>query len=76
MDVERLAGALSGAQREKIAAVGRTDAAKAVERLFTDAELIDAASGGDEAAIRDVLRRVLSTSEGRRLAEMLGEAMK
>ena len=44
--------------------------------MFSEAELIKAAGSGDERALKDILRRVLSTNEGKKLAEMLGEAMK
>ncbi len=76
MDIAKLAGSLSEGQREKIAALGGSEAARALEGMFSEAELIRAASGGDAAAVQGVLRRILSTDEGRRLAQMLDEAMK
>ena len=76
MDISRFAGSLDEGTRAKLDALSRSDAAKALEGMFTDAELLNAASNGDEAAVKTVLRRVLSTDEGKKLAKMLGEAMK
>ena len=76
MDFTKFANSLDEERRAKLDALSKTDAAKALEGMFSDAELAQAASGGDERAMRDILRRVLSTSEGQKLARMLGEAMK
>ena len=43
---------------------------------FSDAELARASQSGDEQALRSILKRVLATGEGKRLAQMLGDAMK
>lgn len=76
MDISKIAGAIDGEKRAKIDSLRQSDAAKALENMFSEAELIAAASGGDEAAVKGILRRVLATEEGRQLAKMLGEAMK
>ena len=76
MDVNSFAAGLDEATRVKLGALGATDAARALEGMFSEAELIRAAGSGDAAAMRDILRRVLATDEGKKLAQMLGEAMK
>ena len=76
MDFEKFANSLAPSSRAKLEALGNTDAAKALDGMFSEAELIKAAGSGDERALKDILRRVLSTNEGKKLAEMLGEAMK
>ncbi len=69
---------------EELRKSGRSDAlmklaqspdGKAVSRLV-DAETVGrAAKNGDMDALRDILRGVLSTEEGKRLAESLRKAM-
>lgn len=76
MDLNKFASGLDDEKRAKLDALAASDAAKALEGMFSEAELIKAAGSGDTAAMRDILRRVLSTDEGKKLAEMLGEAMK
>ncbi len=76
MDVTKFAENLDETKRAKLAELSRSDAAKALEGMFSDAELARAASSGDERAMRDILRRVLATGEGQKLAKLLGEAMK
>ncbi len=76
MDINKFAGSLDSEKKAKLDALSRTDAAKALENMFSEAELIKAATDGNPAAVKDILRRVLSTDEGKKLAAMLGEAMK
>ena len=76
MDIEKLAGTLDAGTRSKLDALSQTAEAKALGELFSDAELMRAAQSGDEASLRTILKRVLSTGEGKRLAQMLGDAMK
>ncbi len=47
-----------------------------LDELLSDAELLRAAQSGDDEALRAIIRRVMSTGEGQRLAQMLGDAMK
>jgi len=63
---------------------GKTDAIKsladsadgqAIGRMLDPAEVERAAKNGDAAAIRSILAQVLSTDEGKRLAESLKRAM-
>ena len=76
MDIEKLAGNLDANTRSKLDALSQTAEAKALGELFSDAELMRADQSGDEASLRTILKRVLSTGEGKRLAQMLGDAMK
>ncbi|HIT29859.1 MAG TPA: hypothetical protein IAC26_03345 [Candidatus Scatomorpha stercoravium] len=76
MDVNKFAAGLDAEKRARLDALSSTEAAKALEGMFSEAELIKAAGSGDAGAMRDILRRVLATEEGRKLAEMLGEVMK
>ena len=48
---------------------------RALGARFDEAELREAARQGDTAAMQDILRRVLSTPEGRALAEKVHRAV-
>lgn len=48
---------------------------KAVSRMVDAEEIGKAAKSGNMAALQDILRGVLSTEEGKRLAENLKKAM-
>ena len=50
MDVNSFAAGLDEATRAKLGALGATDAARALEGMFSEAELIRAAGSGDAAA--------------------------
>ncbi len=76
MDIEKLAGNLDANTRAKLDALSQTAEAKALGELISDAELLRAAQSGDDEALRAIIRRVMSTGEGQRLAQMLGDAMK
>ena len=67
MDIEKFASSLDEGMRAKL---------DALSELFSDAELARASQSGDEQALRSILKRVLATGEGKRLAQMLGDAMK
>ena len=76
-DLEKL-----GAELEKS---GKSDAlmklaesadGRAVGRLVDADAVSKAAKSGDMAALQDILRGVLSTDEGKRLAESLRKAMR
>ena len=47
-----------------------------LEGMLDVAEVERAAQSGDQAALRQILTRVLSTDEGKRLAEQLKKVMK
>ncbi|HIS73042.1 MAG TPA: hypothetical protein IAD43_09045 [Candidatus Scatomorpha pullicola] len=76
MDIEKFASSLDEGMRAKLDALSQTNEARALSELFSDAELARASQSGDEQALRSILKRVLATGEGKRLAQMLGDAMK
>lgn len=76
MDLEKFAGSLDESTRSKLDALSQTREAQALSELISDAELAAAAQSGDKAAMGAILKRVLATDEGKRLAQLLGEAMK
>ena len=76
MDVKNFAAGLDAERRARIDALSRSEAAKALEGMFSEAELIKAAGSGDGEAMRGILRRVMATDEGKKLAQLLSDAMK
>ena len=75
-DLEKLGNELKkSGKSEALMKLAESPDGKAVSRLV-DAETVGkAARNGDMAALQDILRGVLSTDEGRRLAEDLRKAM-
>ena len=68
-------GAAGGGKSDALMKLAESADGKAVSRLV-DAEAVGkAAKNGDMAALQDILRGVLSTDEGKRLAESLRKAM-
>ena len=60
---------------EKLKSLADSEEGKAVSRMV-DAEAIQkAAKSGDAAALKNILSQVLSTNEGKQLAESLKKAM-
>ena len=60
---------------EKLKSLADSEEGRAVSRMV-DAEAVQkAAKSGDAAALKSILSQVLSTSEGKRLAESLKKAM-
>ena len=53
----------------KLRALAESDAGQRVSRMLDGAALSEAAQRGDAAALRDILSRVLSTEDGKQLAE-------
>ena len=69
-DLERLGSELKkSGKSDALMKLAESADGKAVSRL------VDAAKNGDMAALQDILRGVLSTDEGKRLAESLRKAM-
>jgi len=60
---------------ERLKCLADTDEGKAVSRMINPTELEKAAKSGDTAALKSILSQVLSTDEGKRLAEKLKKAM-
>lgn len=75
-ELERLGRELEkSGRRAELMKLAESADGKAVSRLV-DAEAVGkAAKSGDMAALGDILRGVLSTDEGKRLAESLQKAM-
>ena len=61
---------------EKLKTIAESSDGLAVSRMIDAAAVERAAKSGDTAALRDILSGVLSTEEGRRLAENIRKAMK
>lgn len=75
-DLEKLGRELEkSGKRDELKRIADSADGRAVSRLV-DAEAVGkAAKSGDMAALQEILRGVLSTDEGRRLAESLQKAM-
>ncbi len=75
-DIEKLGEELRKSGRsDALMELAQSPDGRAVSRLVDAAALGRAAKSGDTAALQDILRGVLSTDEGRRLAENLRKAM-
>lgn len=75
-DLERLGEQLGKSGKgDKLKSIADSDDGKAVSRMVDADAVQKAAKSGDMAALQNILRGVLSTDEGRRLAESLKKAM-
>lgn len=75
-DLEKLGAELSKSGKgEKLKSIADSAEGKAISRMVDPARVEQAAKSGDTAALRDILSQVLSTDEGKRLAEKLKKAM-
>lgn len=75
-DLERLGEELGRSGKgERLKSLADTAEGKAVSRMVDQEKLERAAKSGDTAALKDILSQVLSTDEGKRLAEKLKKAM-
>ena len=61
---------------EKLKSLADSEEGRAVSQMVDADAVRKAAINGDAAALRTILSQVLSTSEGRKLAESLKNAMK
>lgn len=61
---------------DKLKALANSVDGRKLEGMLDVAEVERAAQSGDQAALRQILTRVLSTDEGKRLAEQLKKVMK
>ena len=73
MDLEKLEKELRG--KSGLKALADTPEGRAISAQLDDDMLRSAAKKGDSAALQDILRRVLSTPEGRALAEKVQKAV-
>lgn len=60
---------------DEIKRIAESEDGQRLGRMVNSAELERAARSGDSAALRELLQRVLSTDEGRRLAENVRKMM-
>lgn len=75
-DLEKLGAELSKSGKgEKLKSIADSAEGRAISRMVDSARVEQAAKSGDTAALRDILSQVLSTDEGKRLAEKLKKAM-
>lgn len=75
-DLDKLGNELKkSGKSEALMKLAESPDGKAVGRLVDAESVRKAAKSGDMAALQDILRGVLSTDEGKRLAEGLHKAM-
>lgn len=75
-DLERLGEELNRSGKgEKLKSLADSAEGRAISRMVDQSRVEQAAKSGDTAALRDILSQVLSTDEGKRLAEKLKKAM-
>ena len=72
MDLEKLEQELRA--RKELRALAASQEGKALASRLDERALRAAVQSGDSAALQDILRRVLSTPEGRTLAEKVQKA--
>lgn len=60
---------------DEIKRIAESEDGQRLSRMVNSADIERAAKSGDSAALQDMLRRVLSTDEGRRLAENVRKMM-
>lgn len=75
-DLEKLGRRLEeSGKSDKLRSLADSADGRAVSRMVDADEIGRAAKSGDMQALRDILRGVLSTDEGKRLAENIKKAM-
>lgn len=75
-DLDKLGEELSkGEKGSRLRSIADSDDGRAISRMVNTGEIEKAAKTGDTEALRGILSQVLSTDEGRRLAEALKKAM-
>lgn len=73
MEFDKVEKALRG--REDLSALAETPEGRALSARLDDGALREAVRQGDGAALQDILQRVLSTPEGKALAEKVRKAV-
>lgn len=75
-DLEKLGEELNrSGKSEKLKVLADSADGRAIGRMVDAAEVERAAKSGDMAALKGILSQVLSTDEGKRLAESLKKVM-
>jgi hypothetical protein len=66
---------LKGADTQKLKAIAVSENGKKISQMVDQGELERAAKTGDTAALQRILHQVLSTNEGKQLADQLSKAV-
>ena len=75
-DLEKLGAELNRSGKgDKLKSLADSDDGKAIGRMVDASEVERAAKAGDMAALKGILSQVLSTDEGKRLADSIKKAM-
>lgn len=76
-DLERIGAQLEkSGKKDKLKSLAESADGKAVGKMLDPAEVERAAKSGDAQALKNILASVLSTDEGRRLAENIKKTMR
>lgn len=77
MDIEKITGELEkSGKADKLRELADSEDCRALGAMLDAAAVAKAVSNGDSNAISGILRQVLSTEEGKRMARKINEAMK
>ena len=77
MDIEKITGELGkSGKADKLRELADSEDCRALGAMLDAAAVAKAVSSGDSNAINGILRQVLSTEEGKRMARKINEAMK
>ncbi len=77
MDIEKITGELEkSGKADKLRELADSEDCRALGAMLDAAAVAKAVAKGDGEAINGILRQVLSTEEGRRVAQKINEAMK
>ncbi|MEG1633572.1 MAG: hypothetical protein RR314_05915 [Oscillospiraceae bacterium] len=77
MDIEKLGKELTkSGKTDRLKAVADSADAKRLSEMLDGKAVERAALSGDSAALQSILRQVMETDEGKRLAKQLSDAMK
>ena len=76
LDLERVNAEIEkSGKKDRLKSLADSAEGRAVSRMLDPATVEKAAKSGDTAALQSILSDVLSTDEGKRLAERLKKAM-
>ena len=76
LDLERVNAEIEkSGKKDRLKSLAGSAEGRAVSRMLDPAAVEKAAKSGDTAALQSILSDVLSTDEGKRLAERLKKAM-
>ena len=76
MDIEKISRERENSGKAaELRRLAESEDGRALNAMFDAAALARAVSNGDQNAIQGVLRQVLNTEEGRRIAKQLSDAM-